>query len=56
MFPMSLTFELDPNSGTAAILDLLKSIISPAGLDRIAQNFADRRIEPIDMFPMSFNL
>ena len=41
------------NGGTAAILDLLKSLISPARLDRFLPNFADRRTEAIDMFPMS---
>jgi len=44
------------NGGTAAILDLLQSLISPAGLDRFLPNFAGRRSESIDMFPMSFNL
>ena len=36
--------------------DLLKSLISPARLDRIPPNFAGRCIEAIDMLPMSFNL
>jgi len=44
------------NGGTAAILDPLKSLISPAQLDGFLPNFADRRIEATDMFPMSFNL
>ena len=41
------------NGGTAAILDLLKSLISPARFDRFLPNFAGRRIEAIDMFSMS---
>ena len=36
--------------------DFLKSLISPAKLDRFLPNFADHRIEATDMFPMSFNL
>ena len=44
------------NGGTAAILDLLKSLISPAQLERFLPNFAARRTEAIDMFPVSFNL
>ena len=40
----------------AAILDLLKSLMSLARLDRFLPNFAGRRIEAIDMFPMRFKL
>ena len=40
----------------AAILDLLKSSISPARLDQFLPNFARRRIEATDMFLMSFSL
>ena len=36
--------------------DLLKSLISPVGLDGIPQNFTGPRIEATDMFQMSFNL
>ena len=60
MFPMSLTFELylkwRQNGGTAAILDLPKSVISPEQLDRFLPNFAGRRTEDTDMLPMSFNV
>ena len=34
----------------------LKPVISPSWLDRLLPNFAGRRTEAIDMFPMSFNL
>ena len=51
-----LTCELDPKWRRAAILDLLKSLISPARLDRFLPNFAGRRIEAMDMFTMSFHL
>jgi len=44
------------NGGIAAILDFIKSLISPAQLDGNPPNFAGRRIEPINMFPMSFSL
>ena len=40
----------------AAILDLVKSLISPAGFHRLLPNYAGRRIEATDMFPMCFNL
>ena len=37
-------------------LDILKSLISLERLDRFLSNFAGRRIEVTDMFPMNFNL
>ena len=38
------------------ILDLLKSLIFLAQLDRFLPNFAGRRIEATDMFPMCFKV
>ena len=40
----------------AAILDLLKPLISRAQPDRFLPNFAGRRNEATDVFRMSFNL
>ena len=41
------------NRGTAAILDLQKSLISPETFDRFLPNFAGRRTEATGMFPIS---
>jgi len=53
MFRMRLS--LLTRSKMAAILDLLKQLISPARLNRFRPNFAGYRNEAIDMFRMSFN-
>ena len=41
-------------AAVSTILNLLKSLISLARLDRFLPNFAGRRIEATNMFPMSF--
>ena len=41
---------------SAAILDLRKSLISPAQLDQYLPNLAGRRTEATDMLPMNFNV